>query len=162
MERELIQDLVNQGYEFLPRLVTQEAMLANVREQLQDAQQCGVYGKRMATLCGNLIWTSPVTASWIKHEKFTMTIFMILCLTMAVFRTSTCSIKRSIVRNKVQVIKQFEQTGTHANRYDVTILVNGLPLVQVELKKRGVAIREAFNQVHRYSKESFNTDEFSI
>src|SRR5690554_7227626 len=66
--------------------------------------------------------------------------------------------KKNIARNKVQVIKQFEQTGSHANRYDVTILVNGLPLVQVELKKRGVAIREAFNQVHRYSKESFNSE----
>ncbi len=64
--------------------------------------------------------------------------------------------KKNIARNTVQVIKQFEQTGSHANRYDVTVLVNGLPLVQVELKKRGVAIREAFNQVHRYSKESFN------
>ncbi len=60
--------------------------------------------------------------------------------------------------NYWQVIKQFEQTGSAANRYDVTILVNGLPLVHIELKKRGVAIREAFNQVHRYSKESFNTD----
>ena len=49
--------------------------------------------------------------------------------------------KKTIARNKVQVIKQFEQTGSHANRYDVTILVNGLPLVQIELKKRGVAIR---------------------
>ena len=56
------------------------------------------------------------------------------------------------------MIKQFEQAGSHANRYDVTILVNGLPLVQVELKKRGVAIREAFNQVHRYSKESYNSE----
>jgi type I restriction enzyme R subunit len=64
---------------------------------------------------------------------------------------------RSVVRNKLQVIKQFEQEGTHANRYDVTILVNGLPLVQIELKRRGVAIREAFNQIHRYSKESFNS-----
>jgi len=44
-----------------------------------------------------------------------------------------------------------KQKGSSANRYDVTILVNGLPLVQIELKKRGVAIREAFNQVHRYS-----------
>lgn len=66
--------------------------------------------------------------------------------------------KKNINRNKLQVISQFEQTGTHANRYDVTILVNGLPLVQVELKKRGVAIREAFNQVHRYTKESFNRE----
>ena len=66
--------------------------------------------------------------------------------------------KKNVARNSVQVINQFEQTGSHANRYDVTILVNGLPLVQVELKKRGVAIREAFNQVHRYSKESFNSE----
>jgi len=66
--------------------------------------------------------------------------------------------KKNVLNNKLQVIRQFEQVGSHANRYDVTILVNGLPLVQVELKKRGVAIREAFNQVHRYSKESFNSE----
>jgi len=66
--------------------------------------------------------------------------------------------KKNIARNKVQVIKQFTQEGTYLNRYDVTILVNGLPLVQIELKKRGVAIKEAFNQIHRYSKESFNTE----
>ncbi|MCY4326233.1 MAG: HsdR family type I site-specific deoxyribonuclease, partial [Rhodobacteraceae bacterium] len=66
--------------------------------------------------------------------------------------------KRNLAGNKVQVIRQFEQTGVYANRYDVTILVNGLPLVHIELKKRGVAIREAFNQIHRYSKESFNSE----
>ena len=64
----------------------------------------------------------------------------------------------NITKNKMQVISQFEQKGSQANRYDVTILVNGLPLIQVELKKRGVAIREAFNQVNRYSKESFNSE----
>ena len=63
--------------------------------------------------------------------------------------------KKNIARNKVQVIKQFEQAGSHTNRYDVTILVNGLPLVQIELKKRGVAIREAFNQVHRLQQREF-------
>ncbi|MDU9133533.1 type I restriction endonuclease, partial [Klebsiella pneumoniae] len=56
-------------------------------------------------------------------------------------------VSKNLMRNKVQVIQQFEQTGSHANRYDVTILVNGLPLAQIELKKRGVAIREAFNQI---------------
>ena len=65
--------------------------------------------------------------------------------------------KKTLANNKLQVISQFEQKGNNANRYDVTILVNGLPLVQIELKKRGIAIREAFNQVHRYSKESFNS-----
>ena len=65
--------------------------------------------------------------------------------------------KKNLANNTMQVINQFEQTGSYDNRYDVTILVNGLPLVHIELKKRGVAIREAFNQIHRYSKESFNT-----
>ena len=66
--------------------------------------------------------------------------------------------KRNLANNTLQVINQFEQTGSYDNRYDVTILVNGLPLVHIELKKRGVAIREAFNQIHRYSKESFNKE----
>jgi len=64
--------------------------------------------------------------------------------------------KETICNNHVQVISQAYQTGTHANRYDVTILVNGLPLVHIELKKRGTRLTEAFNQIHRYSKESFN------
>ncbi|MGL4954198.1 MAG: type I restriction endonuclease subunit R, EcoR124 family, partial [Cetobacterium sp.] len=66
--------------------------------------------------------------------------------------------KKNMSRNKLQVISQFQQKGISSNRYDVTILVNGLPLIQIELKKRGIAIREAFNQVNRYTKESFNAD----
>ena len=58
----------------------------------------------------------------------------------------------------MQVINQVTQVGSHTNRYDVTILVNGLPLVQIELKRRGVRLQEAFNQLHRYSKESFNSE----
>lgn len=66
--------------------------------------------------------------------------------------------KKDIHRNSVQVINQYEAHGKHANRYDVTILVNGLPLVHVELKRRGVAIREAFNQINRYQRDSFWAD----
>ncbi|MDF7673086.1 type I restriction endonuclease subunit R [Lactobacillus sp. ESL0701] len=66
--------------------------------------------------------------------------------------------KKCLSNNYVQVVHQISQTGTHHNRYDVTILVNGLPLVHIELKKRGVNLHEAFNQIHRYSKESFNSD----
>ena len=65
--------------------------------------------------------------------------------------------KKNIHRNHLQVANQVTQIGTHKNRYDVTILVNGLPLVQIELKKRGVSMKEAFDQIHRYSKESFNS-----
>lgn len=63
--------------------------------------------------------------------------------------------KNNIFRNQVQVINQYENTGNFDNRYDVTILVNGLPLVHIELKKRGVNIKEAFNQIDRYQKDSF-------
>ena len=66
--------------------------------------------------------------------------------------------KKNIHNNFLQVTNQIRQGGTHNNRYDVTILVNGLPLVHIELKKRGVNLHEAFNQIHRYSKESFNAE----
>jgi len=66
--------------------------------------------------------------------------------------------KKNIHNNFLQVTNQIRQEGTHNNRYDVTILVNGLPLVHIELKKRGVNLHEAFHQIHRYSKESFNAE----
>jgi type I restriction enzyme, R subunit len=66
--------------------------------------------------------------------------------------------KRNIHNNRLQVINQYEADGAHATRYDVTILVNGLPMVHVELKRRGVDIREAFNQINRYARDSFWAD----
>lgn len=63
--------------------------------------------------------------------------------------------KQNIHNNRLQVLNQYEAEGQRANRYDVTVLVNGLPLVHVELKRRGVDIREAFNQIDRYQRESF-------
>ena len=66
--------------------------------------------------------------------------------------------KKNIHNNRLQVINQYEVAGAYKNRYDVTILVNGLPLVHVELKRRGVDIREAFNQISRYQRDSFWAD----
>lgn len=63
--------------------------------------------------------------------------------------------KANIHNNRLQVINQYEVTGTYANRYDVTVLVNGLPMVHIEIKRRGVDIREAFNQISRYQRDSF-------
>ncbi|MCH5171552.1 MAG: type I restriction endonuclease subunit R [Erysipelotrichales bacterium] len=63
--------------------------------------------------------------------------------------------KKNIHNNKLQVINQYEVEGNHNNRYDVTILVNGFPLIHIELKRRGVAIKEAFNQINRYQRDSF-------
>ncbi len=156
LEQELVQDLVNQGYEYAPRINTPEALLANVRVQLQtlnnvqfaDAEwQRFVEGWLDKGSDGIVEKTRKIHDDYIHDFVFDDGRIQNIYLLD----------KQTIARNKLQVIKQFEQTGSQANRYDVTILVNGLPLVQVELKRRGVAIREAFNQVHRYSKESFNS-----
>lgn len=157
LEREFIKDLINQGYENPQGLITSEAMLANVRLQLQelnkmkfsDAEWLRFIEEYLDKPSDNLVEkTRKIHDDYIYDFVFDDGRIQNIYLVD----------KKNIIRNKVQVISQFEQTGIHANRYDVTILVNGLPLVHIELKKRGVAIREAFNQVHRYSKESFNSD----
>ncbi len=158
LERELLADLVSLGYEFLRDVRTPQALLANVREQLQGlngVQFSDAEWQRFAQTWldkpsdGMLEKTRKIHDDYIHDFVFDDGRIQNIYLLD----------KKNLTRNKLQVIKQFEQTGSHANRYDVTILVNGLPLVQVELKKRGVAIREAFNQVHRYSKESFNSEQ---
>ena len=157
LESELITDLRNQGYEYLPNLNSPEALLNNARIQLQALN--------------NIVFTD---AEWkrFNDEFLNKENDGIVERTRIIQGCCVCDFtfddghlqnimlidKHNHARNKLQVINQFEQIGTQANRYDVTILVNGLPMVQVELKKRGVNIREAFNQVHRYSKESFNSD----
>lgn len=157
LERELIQDLENQGYEFLPALTNLSAMLANVRLQLQTLNSVqfseGEWVRYVETYLDK-----PSDNEVDKTRKIHDDYIHDFVFDDGRIQNIYLLDKTNIARNKVQVIKQFEQTGSHANRYDVTILVNGLPLVQIELKKRGVAIREAFNQVHRYSKESFNSE----
>ncbi len=157
LEREFIQDLVNQGYEFLPGLNTPQALLANVRTQLQLLNNVQFAEGEWSRLVETWL-DKPSDGIVEKTRKIHDDYIHDFVFDDGHIQNIYLLDKRNIARNKVQVIKQFEQTGSHANRYDVTILVNGLPLVQVELKKRGVAIREAFNQLHRYSKESFNSE----
>ena len=157
LEREFIQDLQNQGYEYLPGLNTLDALLGNVRVQLQAINN--VEFSHVEWLRFVETWLDKSSDGIVeKTRKIHDDYIHDFVFDDGRIKNIYLLDKKNIARNKVQVIKQFEQTGTHANRYDVTILVNGLPLVQVELKKRGVAIREAFNQVHRYSKESFNSE----
>ncbi|WP_298260886.1 type I restriction endonuclease subunit R [uncultured Litoreibacter sp.] len=157
LERELVQDLVNQGYEFMPALTTQEAMLANVRVQLEELNNVKFSNeewKRFAETYLDKPSDNLVDKTRKIHDDYIHDFVFDDGRIQNIYLVD----KKNKARNKLQVIKQFEQAGTHANRYDVTILVNGLPLVQIELKRRGVAIREAFNQIHRYSKESFNSE----
>jgi len=157
LEREFIQDLVNQGYEYLPTLNNAKALLANVREQLQalnNVQFSDGEWLRFVEIYLDRPSDSIVDKTRKIHDDYIHDFVFDDGHIQNIYLLD----KKNVARNKVQVIKQFEQKGSHANRYDVTILVNGLPLVQVELKKRGIAIREAFSQVHRYSKESFNSE----
>lgn len=157
LEREFIQDLVNQGYEFLPSLNSPGALLANVREQLQVLNNVQFSASEWLRFVETWL-DKPSDGIVDKTRKIHDDYIHDFVFDDGRIQNIYLLDKKNVARNKVQIIKQFEQTGSHANRYDVTILVNGLPLVQIELKKRGVAIREAFNQVHRYSKESFNSE----
>lgn len=157
LEREFIQDLHNQGYEYEPGLNTPEKLLANVREQLQTLNNMQFADGEWVRFVETWL-DKPSDGIVDKTRKIHNDYIHDFVFDDGHIQNIYLVDKKNIARNKVQVIKQFEQQGSHANRYDVTILVNGLPLVQVELKKRGVAIREAFNQVHRYSKESFNSE----
>ena len=156
LERELIEDLQNQGYE-VPRLNTPDQILDNVREQLQTLNNVVFQEGEWKRFVEEYL-DRPSDNLIDKTRKVHNDHIHDFVFDDGHIENIYLLDKKNIARNKVQVIKQFEQTGTQVNRYDVTILVNGLPLVQIELKKRGVAIREAFNQVHRYSKESFNAE----
>jgi type I restriction enzyme R subunit len=157
LERELVKDLIGQGYEPAADITTTEAMLSNVRTQLQVLNNVQFTDAEWARFVETYL-DMPSDTMTDKTDRIYNNHIFDFVFDDGRIQNIILLDKTKISRNKVQVINQFEQTGTHANRYDVTILVNGLPLVQIELKKRGVAIREAFNQVHRYSKESFNTE----
>ncbi|MDN5094768.1 type I restriction endonuclease subunit R [Aliarcobacter butzleri] len=157
LENELIKDLSNQGYEFLADLNSPEKMLVNVRKQLQELNNVEFSNAEWNRFCEEYL-DRPSDNIIDKTRKIHDDYIYDFVFDDGRIKNIYLLDKKNIARNKVQVIKQFAIKGKQANRYDVTILVNGLPLVQLELKKRGVAIREAFNQVHRYSKESFNSE----
>ena len=157
LEREFIRDLQAQGYEYLQGLNNHGELIKNLRIQLQqlnnvvfsDAEWHRFLEEYLDKPSDNLIEkTRKIHDDYIYDFVFDNGRIQNIYLLD----------KKNLANNTVQVINQFEQTGSYDNRYDVTILVNGLPLVHIELKKRGVAIREAFNQIHRYSKESFNKE----
>lgn len=157
LERELIRDLESQGYEYLAQITTPSQILNNARIKLQILNDVEFSNDEWKRFCEEYL-DKPSDSHIDKTKKIHTDYIYDFVFDDGHIQNIYLLDKKNIFRNKVEVISQFEQKGTHANRYDVTILVNGLPLVQVELKKRGVAIREAFNQVHRYSKESFNSE----
>lgn len=157
LEREFIDDLINQGYEHLSQLTTSKEMYENARVQLQKLNNVEFCDSEWARFCEEYL-DKPSDNHIDKTRKIHNNHIYDFVFDDGHIKNIYLVDKKNITRNKMQVISQFQAEGIHANRYDVTILVNGLPLIQVELKKRGIAIREAFNQINRYSKESFNSD----
>lgn len=158
LERELIQDLADQGYEYRKDISSHDKLLTNLRDKIQSLNNLIFSNSEWQRFLIEYI-DRPSENIIDKTRKIHNDYIYDFVFDDGHIKNIYLLDKKNITRNSLQVIGQFSQTGKHANRYDVTILVNGLPLVQIELKKRGVAIREAFNQVHRYSKESFNKDE---
>ena len=157
LESQLIKDLQQQGYEYLANIKTYEDMLANVRLQLQSLNQLTFNDNEWQRFVTEYL-DKPSEGHLEKSAKVHHDHIHDFSFDDGRRANIYLFDKDNISRNKLQVIKQFEQQGTRLNRYDVTILVNGLPMVQIELKRRGVAIQQAFNQVHRYSLESFNSE----
>ncbi|VFB15595.1 Type I restriction enzyme EcoR124II R protein [Urinicoccus massiliensis] len=156
LERDLIQNLNAQGYESFKAGSNQD-LYANVRVQLERLNGVTFTDKEWDRFLLEYL-DAPNDGMVEKTRKVQED--HIYDFTFDDGRVKNIQIidKKNIHNNFLQVTHQVTQTGKHQNRYDVTILVNGLPLVHIELKKRGVNLHEAFNQVHRYSKESFNID----
>ena len=157
LEREFIRDLQAQGYEYLQELNSHDALVNNLRTQLQRLNNVVFSDAEWRRFLEEYL-DKPSDSLIEKTRKIHDDYIYDFVFDNGRIQNIYLLDKKNLANNTLQVINQFEQTGNYDNRYDVTILVNGLPLVHVELKKRGVAIREAFNQIHRYSKESFNKE----
>ena len=157
LEAEFIKDLSNQGYEYRKDITSTESMLNNIKVQLENLNKTSFSDEEWHRFCSEYLDNaneSIIDKTRKVHDDYIYDFVFDDGHIENIYLFD----KKNVIRNKVQVTNQFEQKGTQSNRYDVTILVNGIPLVQIELKKRGVAISEAFNQVYRYSKESFNSE----
>jgi type I restriction enzyme R subunit len=153
LERDLIRRLQGQAYEYL-RIADEAELIANLRRQLEtlnhiafsDVEWNTFFSENVASANDGIVEkTARIQEDhiqFLKRDDGSVKNIYLLD-------------KQNIHNNRLQVINQYETQGKRANRYDVTILVNGLPLVHVELKRRGVDIREAFNQINRYQRDSF-------
>ena len=153
LEDAFVKQLCRQGYE---RLVvsSEEELIANLRTQLEALNRISFSDKEWARLFKG--WIAADNDGIIeKTRRIQRDHVYALRMDDGSVRNVSLIDKRNVHNNRMQVMNQYAQQGSYDNRYDVTVLVNGLPLVHVELKRRGVAIQEAFNQIERYQRDSF-------
>ena len=143
-----------QSYEFLP-IRTEQDLIANLRLKLEELNDYKFSDNEWEQFFKNSICNSN-DGILEKTRKMQDDHVQILKTDSGLTKNIKLIDKDNIHNNKLQVINQYTETaGKHETRYDVTILVNGLPLVHVELKRRGVPLKEAFNQINRYQRDSF-------
>lgn len=154
LEREFIRRLTAQGYEYLP-VRSETELVANLRRQLEKLNGYTFSDSEWERFFKDCI-AGANDGVLEKTRRIQSDHVQVLRQDSGAAKNIYLLDKKNIHNNTLQVIHQYEESGgTREVRYDVTILVNGLPLVHVELKRRGVAIREAFNQIKRYQRDSF-------
>jgi type I restriction enzyme R subunit len=154
LEQDFIKRLGMQGYEYIN--VTDEAgLIANLRVQIEKLNDYNFYDSEWARFCSEYL-INKNEGIVEKTRKIQVDERHSFRLDNGITKNIALIDKKKIHNNYLQVLNQYKEAGgNHETRYDVTILVNGLPLVHIELKRRGVQIREAFNQIKRYQRDSF-------
>ena len=153
LEDAFVKQLCRQGYEHLV-VSSEEELIANLRTQLEALNRISFSDKEWARLFKG--WIAADNDGIVeKTRRIQRDHVYALRMDDGSVRNVSLIDKRNVHNNRMQVMNQYAQQGSYDNRYDVTVLVNGLPLVHVELKRRGVAIQEAFNQIERYQRDSF-------
>lgn len=157
LEKDFIRMLMEQGYEYLP-IHAETELLQNLRVQLEKLNNYQFSDKEWSRFLSDNV-ANPNEHIVEKTRKIQEDYVQVLKRDDGTSKNIKLIDKTNVHNNYLQVINQYvigqDQGAKHDNRYDVTVLVNGLPLVHIELKRRGVAIREAFNQINRYQRDSF-------
>ena len=154
LEQELIKNLTEQGYEYLA-IHTEKDLVDNLRVQLQRLNDYTFTDSEWERFFNDVI-ANQNEGIEAKTAKIQEDHIQVLKRDTGETKNIYLIDKRNIHNNYLQVINQYEEEqGNHDARYDVSILVNGLPLVHIELKRRGVQLKEAFNQIDRYQRDSF-------
>ena len=157
LEREFIRLLQELGYEYLP-IHKEKDLVDNLRLQLEAVNGYRFSDEEWGRFFGEVL-ANPKSGIVDKTRLIQEDFVQVLRRDDGSSKNITLFDKKNIHNNRLQVINQYivskEEGAAHDNRYDVTVLVNGLPMVHIELKRRGVPIREAFNQIDRYQRDSF-------
>lgn len=157
LEREFIRMLTEQGYDYLP-IHTEKDLVDNLRAKLEELNEITFSDDEWKQFFSTAI-ANPNDHIIEKTRKIQEDYIQVLRRDDGTTKNITLLDRRNIHNNRLQVINQYaiskDDGANHDNRYDVTVLVNGLPLVHIELKRRGIPIREAFNQIDRYQRDSF-------